>query len=99
MAANLVDGLTPEVVQGVPHAGARASEARRTSRRRCSAAWSRSTARCCPATARSIRTATYFVIGPDKQLAAYQDYLQAAVGKDATLYRLYPRDFWIPAKL
>lgn len=42
---------------------------------------------------------TYFVIGPDKQLAAYQDYLKAAVGKTATLYRLYPRDFWIPAKL
>ncbi len=41
----------------------------------------------------------YFVIGPDKQLAAYQDYLHATVGKDATLYRLYPRDFWIPAKL
>jgi hypothetical protein len=40
----------------------------------------------------------YFVIGPDKQLAAYQDYLHAAVGKDATLYRLYPRDFWITAK-
>jgi Zn-dependent M16 (insulinase) family peptidase len=40
----------------------------------------------------------YFVIGPDKQLAAYQDYLHAAVGKDATLYKLYPRDFWITAK-
>jgi Zn-dependent M16 (insulinase) family peptidase len=39
---------------------------------------------------------TYFVIGPDKQLSAYQDYLHATVGKDATLYRLYPRDFWLP---
>jgi Zn-dependent M16 (insulinase) family peptidase len=43
--------------------------------------------------------ATYFVIGNAKQLAAYQDYLHAAVGKDATLWKLYPRDFWIPAKL
>jgi hypothetical protein len=42
---------------------------------------------------------TYFVIGPDKQLTAYQDYLHASVAKDATLYRIYPRDFWIPAKL
>jgi hypothetical protein len=39
------------------------------------------------------------VIGNAKQLAAYQEYLKAAVGKDATLYKLYPRDFWIPAKL
>ena len=41
----------------------------------------------------------YFVIGPAKQLDAYQDYLHAAVGKATTLHRLYPRDFWIPAKL
>jgi hypothetical protein len=41
----------------------------------------------------------YFVIGPDKQLAAYQDYLHATVGKDATLLRLYPRDFWLTAPL
>ena len=41
----------------------------------------------------------YFVIGPAKQLDAYQDYLRAAVGKDAVLHRLYPRDFWVPAKL
>ena len=43
--------------------------------------------------------ATYFVIGPQKQLDAYADYLHAAVGKPATLFRLYPRDFWIPVKL
>jgi Zn-dependent M16 (insulinase) family peptidase len=41
----------------------------------------------------------YFVIGPTKQLDAYQDYLRAAVGKDAVLHRLYPRDFWVPAPL
>ncbi len=41
----------------------------------------------------------YFVIGNDKQLAAYQDYLKAAVGKDAVLTKLYPRDFWITAPL
>lgn len=41
----------------------------------------------------------YFVIGPAKQLDAYQDYLHAAVGKTTTLHRLYPRDFWVPAKL
>ncbi|HEY4239658.1 MAG TPA: hypothetical protein VGM88_07580 [Kofleriaceae bacterium] len=41
----------------------------------------------------------YFVIGPKKQLDAYQEYLHAAVGKTAALHRLYPRDYWIPAKL
>jgi hypothetical protein len=34
-----------------------------------------------------------------KDLAAYHDYLKATFGKDAKLHRLYPRDFWIPAKL
>ena len=40
----------------------------------------------------------YFVIGPEKQIAAYQDYLKSAVAKDATVHRLYPRDFWLTAK-
>jgi hypothetical protein len=41
----------------------------------------------------------YFVIGPEPQLTAYQGYLRAAVGTSAVLHRLYPRDFWIPARL
>ena len=40
-----------------------------------------------------------FVIGPAKQLDAYQGYLRASVDKTAVVHRLYPRDFWIPAKL
>ncbi len=40
-----------------------------------------------------------FVIGPAKQLDAYQAYLRTAVDKTAVVHRLYPRDFWIPAKL
>jgi hypothetical protein len=47
----------------------------------------------------AVTDGVYFVIGPPKQLAAYEDYLHAAVGKAATLHRLYPRDFWIPATL
>ncbi|HEY1812918.1 MAG TPA: hypothetical protein VGG74_11265 [Kofleriaceae bacterium] len=43
--------------------------------------------------------ATYFVIGPEKQLAAYDEYLRATIGKTAHLFRIYPRDFWIPAKI
>ena len=41
----------------------------------------------------------HFVIGPAKQLDAYQEYLRATVDKKAVVHRLYPRDFWIPAKL
>jgi hypothetical protein len=37
------------------------------------------------------------VIGPDAQLDAWQKYLHSTVGADATLWKLYPRDFWIPA--
>jgi hypothetical protein len=40
--------------------------------------------------------ATYFVIGPEKQLATYAEYLKS-VESDVTLQRIYPRDFWITA--
>jgi Zn-dependent M16 (insulinase) family peptidase len=38
--------------------------------------------------------ASYFVIGPEKQMVAYEAYLKSAENKDAKLFRLYPRDFW-----
>ncbi len=42
--------------------------------------------------------AIYFVIGPEKQMVAYENYLKAVEGSDTMLYRLYPRDFWmVPA--
>jgi Zn-dependent M16 (insulinase) family peptidase len=37
----------------------------------------------------------YFVIGPEKQMSLYEAYLKAADNKDAKLYRLYPRDYWM----
>jgi Zn-dependent M16 (insulinase) family peptidase len=36
----------------------------------------------------------YFAIGPEKQLAAYEEYLKQAEGAPARVHRLYPRDFW-----
>ena len=39
--------------------------------------------------------AVYFVVGPEKQFAAYEAYLKSTLGPDTRLYRLYPRDFWI----
>ncbi|HTM19657.1 MAG TPA: hypothetical protein VL172_04090, partial [Kofleriaceae bacterium] len=45
---------------------------------------------------RTVADAVYYVIGPDAQLDRWQEYLHTAVGKDATLVRLYPRDYWLP---
>jgi hypothetical protein len=38
-----------------------------------------------------------FVIGPTKQLDAYAEYLKTTVG--GTLRRLYPRDYWVPSAI
>lgn len=38
--------------------------------------------------------AIYFIIGPEAQFESYEDYLHGVEG-DVTLYRLYPRDFWM----
>jgi Zn-dependent M16 (insulinase) family peptidase len=45
---------------------------------------------------RDVADAYYFTIGPDKQLDAWEAYLRNAEGADTKLYRLYPRDFWMP---
>jgi hypothetical protein len=44
---------------------------------------------------KDVRGAVYFVIGPEKQLAAYEQYLKKVEGPDTRLFRLYPRDFWV----
>lgn len=38
--------------------------------------------------------AIYFIIGPEAQFKLYEDYLHGVEG-NVTLYRLYPRDFWL----
>ncbi len=45
-------------------------------------------------TADKVEDPIYFIIGPESQFRAYEDYLHNVEG-DFTLYRLYPRDFWI----
>ncbi|HET6979903.1 MAG TPA: hypothetical protein VFI24_26460 [Pyrinomonadaceae bacterium] len=40
----------------------------------------------------------FFVIGSEKQMLAYEAYLKSVEGADTQLYRLYPRDFWLPLK-
>jgi hypothetical protein len=39
---------------------------------------------------------SYMVIGPGKQLDAWEQYLKSTEGSGAKLYRLYGRDFWMP---
>jgi hypothetical protein len=98
MAADLVDGLTPQIVRGF-----RAKVLDEAKRADLAAAlFSRMPkvyAKVLPGMGALDPKGIYFVIGPDKQLSAYQDYLHATVGKDATLLRLYPRDFWLTAAL
>ena len=49
------------------------------------------------AKASGVEGAVYYVIGPEKQLAAYEQYLKTVEGPDARLFRIYPRDYWIRA--
>ena len=43
---------------------------------------------------RDVPNAIYFIIGPEAQFRLYEDYLKGVEGEE-NLYRLYPRDFWI----
>ena len=45
---------------------------------------------------KDVPAAVYFTIGPDKQLDAWEAYLRNAEGAETKLFRLYPRDFWMP---
>jgi hypothetical protein len=98
MAADLVDGLTPQIVRSfrtkVLDEAKRADLAATLFDR-----MPKVYAKVLPGMGALDPKGIYFVIGPDKQLAAYQEYLHATVGKDATLLRLYPRDFWLTAPL
>jgi Zn-dependent M16 (insulinase) family peptidase len=42
-----------------------------------------------------VREGVFYVIGPEKQLTAYEQYLKTVEGPEARLYRIYPRDYWI----
>ncbi len=45
--------------------------------------------------ARDVKDGLHYVIGPEKQLAAYEQYLKTVEGPDTKLYRIYPRDYWM----
>jgi hypothetical protein len=45
--------------------------------------------------AKDVSGGVFFTIGPEKQLAAYEEYLKHAEGPQSRVWRLYPRDFWL----
>ena len=48
--------------------------------------------------ARDVQGGVFYVIGPEKQITAYEQYLKTVEGQDAKLARIYPRDYWMTAK-
>jgi Zn-dependent M16 (insulinase) family peptidase len=48
--------------------------------------------------ARDVEGGVFYVIGPEKQLTAYEQYLKTVEGPDARLFRIYPRDYWMTLK-
>jgi len=96
MASNLADGLTPEIVtrfhQEILQLRAMPDLARELFKR-----MAETYAPVLPGLgvkASSVKEGIYFVIGPEKQFAAWEEYLKSVEGADAKFYRLYPRDFW-----
>ncbi len=96
MADDLADGLTPAVVtrfhKAILDLRGRADLAAELARR-----MPKVYERILPGMgvpSKDVPGGVYFVIGPEKQLEAYDQYLKKAEGPDTNLYRLYPRDFW-----
>jgi Zn-dependent M16 (insulinase) family peptidase len=96
MADDLADGLTPDVVRSFHQAILdlrKAPGLADTLFARMNAVYSK----VLPglgARAKDVAGGVYLVIGPEKQLAAYEEYLKKADAADTRLWRLYPRDFW-----
>ncbi|HZI18966.1 MAG TPA: hypothetical protein VEY09_10265 [Pyrinomonadaceae bacterium] len=101
MAADIADGLTPDVIrrfrQAVLDLRNSPGLADELFRRMPSVY-----ARVLPGfgtRARDVSEGVFYVIGPEKQLEAYEAYLKTAEGRDARLFRVYPRDYWLRADL
>jgi len=100
MAANMADGITPEVVsrfrravldvRKMPDLSTELYKRKDTVYQRVFPGYGMK--------GKDVAGANFFVIGPEKQMAAYEAYLKSAEGADTQLYRLYPRDFWLPMK-
>jgi hypothetical protein len=100
MAANMADGITPDVVSSfrraildvrkMPDLSAELYRRKDKVYERVFPGYGMK--------GKDIAGRNFFVIGPEKQMAAYEAYLKSVEGADTQLYRLYPRDFWLPMK-
>ncbi len=100
MAANLADGFTPDVVkrfrQAILDLRKTPNLSEELMKRK-----DRVYERILPGygiKGKDVKDAHYFVVGSEKQMAAYETYLKSVEGADTKLYRLYPRDFWLTMK-
>lgn len=100
MAANLADGITPDVVsrfrKGILELRKMPNLAEELFKRK-----DKVYGRVLPGfnvKGKDVAGANYFVIGAERQMSAYEAYLKSAEGADTKLYRLYPRDFWLTTK-
>lgn len=100
MAANLADGVTPDVVrrfrQGILQLRKMPNLAEELYKRK-----DKVYGRVLPGfnvKGKDVAGANYFAIGAEKQMAAYEAYLKSAEGADTKLYRIYPRDYWMTMK-
>ena len=101
MAADLADGQTPERVRSFRHAvlNLRAEPNLSTELYKRMGAVYAAVLPGYGTRAKDVPGAIYFVIGPEKQIEVYEKYLKSVEGADARVFRLYPRDFWVTAKV
>ncbi len=100
MAANMADGITPEVVsrfrrailetRKIPDLSTQLYQRKDKVHERVFPGYGMK--------GKDIAGRNFFVIGSEKQMAAYEAYLKSVEGADTQLYRLYPRDFWLTPK-
>jgi Zn-dependent M16 (insulinase) family peptidase len=97
IAADLADGVTPEVVTRFRRAILDLRQDPNLSDelfRRMIPVYARTLPGMGP-NAKDVPGAAYLVIGPEKQLSAYEEYLKNVEGPETRVWRLYPRDFWM----
>jgi Zn-dependent M16 (insulinase) family peptidase len=97
MAADLADGITPEVVsrfrrailalRGTPNLAGQLYDRMAPTIGRVLPGYGPSTSK--------VEGGIYFVIGPEQQLQRYEEYLKSIEGPSARLYPIYPRDYWM----
>jgi len=97
MAQNLADGLTPEIVSRFHK---QVLELRSTGDLTAELYRRKDAVSSAVLPGLGVKVSTvedgiYFVIGPEKQVAAWEEYLKSVEGADTVVYRLYPRDFWM----